>query len=178
MRCPGGLSVAVDRHRPRKLHLVAGIALALAGVLLWSGHAFGQEPPPSETSTFEPDFDHSACPYDLNVPSDVTLSCGFVTVLEDRSTLSGNTIDLYVVRSSRATPVSEPRPHYLPRGRSRRKRHEEDPAVHRRRAVFVYRTRSNSIRPARHRRLQAQVGMFRIPARLRRHSTPRSQPRR
>ena len=98
MRCPGGLSVAVDRHRPRKLHLVAGIALALAGVLLWSGQAFGQEPPPSETSPFEPDFDHSACPYDLNVPSDVTLSCGFVTVLENRATLSGNTIDLYVVR--------------------------------------------------------------------------------
>ena len=98
MRCPGGLSVAVDRHRPRKLHLVAGIALALAGVLLWSGQAFGQEPPPSETSPFEPDFDHSACPYDLDVPSDVTLSCGFVTVLEDRATLSGSTIDLYVVR--------------------------------------------------------------------------------
>ena len=94
MRCPRGLSVAVDRHRPRKLHLVAAIALALAGVLLWSGQVFGQEPPPP----FEPEFSSSACPHNLSVPGDVTLSCGFVTVLEDRATLSGNTIELYVVR--------------------------------------------------------------------------------
>ena len=86
--------MAVDRHRPRKLHLVAAIALALAGVLLWSGQAFGQEPPPP----FEPEFDSSACPHNLGVPGDVTLSCGLVTVLEDRATLSGNTIELYVVR--------------------------------------------------------------------------------
>ncbi len=86
------------RHRFWKPRFVAGILFALAGVLLATGHAFAQEPPPSETSPFEPDFDHSACPYDLDVPSDVTLSCGFVTVLEDRATLSGSTIDLYVVR--------------------------------------------------------------------------------
>ena len=90
--------MAVDRHRPRKLHLVAAIVLALAGVLLLTGQAFGQEPPPSETSPFKPEFSGSACPYNLSVPGDVTLSCGFVTVLEDRATLSGNTIELYVVR--------------------------------------------------------------------------------
>ena len=89
--------MAVDRHRSRRLHQVAAIVLALVGVLLGSGQAFAQEPP-SETKPFEPEFDHSECPYDLNLPSDVTLSCGFVTVLENRATLSGNTIELYVVR--------------------------------------------------------------------------------
>ena len=87
--------MAVDRHRPRKLHLVAGVVLALAGVLFATGHAFGQDPPPTEAPPFEPVFEYSACPYNLSVPGDVTLSCGFVTVLEDRATLSGNTIELY-----------------------------------------------------------------------------------
>ena len=84
----------VDRPRSKNLHLVAAMILVLAGVLLGSGQVYGQEPPPP----FEPEFSSSACPYNLNVPSDVTLSCGFVTVLEDRATLSGNTIELYVVR--------------------------------------------------------------------------------
>ena len=86
--------MAVDRHRSRRLHQVAAIVLALVGVFLGSGQAFGQEPPPP----FEPEFDSSACPDNLSVPGDVTLSCGFVTVLENRDTLSGRTIELYVVR--------------------------------------------------------------------------------
>ena len=93
MRSTESLPTAVDRHRSKKLHLVAGIVIALASLLLVRGQAFGQEPPP-----FEPEFNHSACSWDLNVPSDVTLSCGFVTVLENRDTPSWRTIELYVVR--------------------------------------------------------------------------------
>lgn len=85
---------ALRLRRSRVVRLLLGILIALAGVLLWSGQAFAQEPP----APFEPEFNHSACPYDLNVPGDVTLSCGFVTVLENRATHSGKTIDLYVVR--------------------------------------------------------------------------------
>ena len=77
--------------------LTVGTVLALAGLLLWSGHALAQEPP-SETMPFEPVFTHSACPYDLGVPADITISCGFVNVIEDRDSLSKKTIDLYVVR--------------------------------------------------------------------------------
>ena len=83
----------VCRRRALIRHPVAATVLLLIGILLSSSQAFAQEPPP-----FEPQFDHSACPYDLNVPSDVTLTCGFVTVLENRATHSGKTIELYVVR--------------------------------------------------------------------------------
>ena len=86
--------MAGNLHPLKSLHLVAAAVLAFAGILLWADQAFAQEPQPP----FEPEFNPSACPYDLNVPSDVTLSCGFVTVLENRATLRGNTIDLYVVR--------------------------------------------------------------------------------
>lgn len=91
------LPMALKRHHARKLHLVAGIFIVLACILLTSDQTFAEEPP-SEPPSFEPDFEHSACPYDLNVPSDVTLTCGYVTVLEDRATLSGNTIELYIVQ--------------------------------------------------------------------------------
>ena len=77
--------------------LIVGTILALAGLLLWSGHVLAQEPP-SETKPFEPVFTSSACPYDLRVPGDITISCGFVNVIEDRDSLSEKTIDLYVVR--------------------------------------------------------------------------------
>ena len=91
--------MAVDRLRgnwnPR---FVVGTVVTLVVLFLCTGNAFAQEPPPPEPQPFEPNFEHSACPFNLNVPGDVTLSCGFVTVLEDRATLSGNTIDLYVVR--------------------------------------------------------------------------------
>lgn len=85
---------ALRLQRSRVIRLLLGILIVLAGVLLWSGQAFAQEPP----APFEPEFNHSACPYDLNVPGDVTLSCGFVTVLENRATHGGKTIDLYVAR--------------------------------------------------------------------------------
>ena len=82
-----------------KSHLVMGTALAFAAMLLWSAPAFAQEPP-----HMEPEFEPGACPYDLAVPADLELSCGFVTVLEDRSTPGGRTIDLYVVRIRGPTP--------------------------------------------------------------------------
>ncbi len=94
--------MAVNRRRPGKPHLFAAIALALAGILLGSGHAFAQEPPPR--------FDHSTCPDNLGIPGDVTLTCGFVTVLENRATLSGNTIELYVVRIQGISRVLNPDP--------------------------------------------------------------------
>ena len=89
----------VGCRRSRTLRLIVGTAVAVAGVFLVTGNAFAQEPPP-----FEPEFNYSACPYGLNVPSDVTLSCGLVTVLENRATLSGKTIDLYVARIRGPTP--------------------------------------------------------------------------
>ena len=94
--------MAANRRRPGKPHLFAAIALALAGILLVSGHAFAQEPPPR--------FETSTCPDNLGIPGDVTLTCGFVTVLENRATLSGNTIELYVVRIQGMNRVLNPDP--------------------------------------------------------------------
>lgn len=89
--------VLFRRVRSIRRRLTVGTVLAFAGLLLWSGHALAQEPP-SETEPFEPIFTHSACPYDLSVPADITISCGFVNVTEDRDSLSEKTIELYVVR--------------------------------------------------------------------------------
>ena len=92
---PRGLPVAeLQTRRSGRVPISLGILIALACILLWSGQAFAQEPSPP----FEPEFDHSACPLNLTVPGDVTLTCGYVTVLENRATHSGKTIDLYVVR--------------------------------------------------------------------------------
>ena len=68
--------------------------ITLAVFALVAGQAQAQEP-------FTPDpqpFSGAACPYGLYVPGDATLTCGYVTVLEDRAKPDGRTIDLYVVR--------------------------------------------------------------------------------
>ncbi|MYD50456.1 MAG: alpha/beta hydrolase [Dehalococcoidia bacterium] len=74
--------------------LPLGLLIILVSVHIGAGQAFAEEPPPR----FEPRFEHSSCPDNLGVPGDVALTCGFVTVLENRAILRGSTIDLYVVR--------------------------------------------------------------------------------
>ena len=89
----GSLMAAFRLRRPGMTHLLSGILIALVCVFLAAGQAFAQEPLP-----YEPKFEHGSCPDALHVPGDVTLTCGFVAVPENRAILRGDTIDLYVVR--------------------------------------------------------------------------------
>ena len=76
--------------------IVAIITLAVIALVARQAHA--QEPSATGPQAFEPDFSGAACPGNLYVPDDATLTCGYVTVLEDRAKPDGRTIDLYVVR--------------------------------------------------------------------------------
>ena len=77
--------------------LIAAV-ITLAVIALVAGQTHAQEPSPPDPQAFKPDFSGAACPRNLYVPSDATLTCGYVTVLEDRAKPDGRTIDLYVVR--------------------------------------------------------------------------------
>ena len=76
--------------------IAAVITLAVIALVARQTHA--QEPSDSDPQAFEPEFSGAACPGNLDVPDDATLTCGYVTVLEDRAKPDGRTIELYVVR--------------------------------------------------------------------------------
>ena len=58
----------------------------------------GRRNPHVWLQAFKPEFSPGACPDHLDVPDDATLTCGYVTVLEDRAKPDGRAIELYVVR--------------------------------------------------------------------------------
>ena len=77
--------------------LIAAV-ITLAVIALVARQAHAQEPSPPDPQAFKPDFSGAACPRNLDMPDDAALTCGYVTVLEDRAKPDGRTIDLYVVR--------------------------------------------------------------------------------
>jgi pimeloyl-ACP methyl ester carboxylesterase len=64
----------------------------MAGALLAACTSGGSE------SAFQPSFEEQSCPPELESVLIPTHSCGYLTVLEDRSRPSGRTIQLFVVR--------------------------------------------------------------------------------
>ena len=80
-------------------------AVALAVIALVPGQAHAQEPSAPEPQAFEPGFSTGECPEYLEVPHDAVLTCGYVTVLEDRSKPDGRVIELYVVRIRALSPI-------------------------------------------------------------------------
>ena len=80
-------------------------AVALAVIALVPGQAHAQEPSTPGTQAFEPEFSTGECPEYLEVPHDAILTCGYVTVLEDRARPDGRTIELYVVRIRELSPI-------------------------------------------------------------------------
>ena len=76
--------------------LIAAVII-LAVIALVARQALAQEPSAPDPQAFEPDFSGAACPRNLYA-YDATLTCGYVTVLEDRAKPDGRTIKLYVVR--------------------------------------------------------------------------------
>ena len=77
--------------------LIAAV-ITLAVIALVAGQAHAQEPSAPGPQAFKPEFSPGACPDHLDVPDDATLTCGYVTVLEDRAKPDGRAIELYVVR--------------------------------------------------------------------------------
>ena len=77
--------------------LIAAV-VALAVIALVARQAYAQEQSAPEPQAFEPEFSSGACPEHLEVPHDAVLTCGYVTVLEDRARPDGRVIELYVVR--------------------------------------------------------------------------------
>ena len=77
--------------------LIAAV-IALAVIALVAREAHAQEPSAPGPEAFKPEFSPGACPEHLDVPDDAFLTCGYVTVLEDRAKPDGRTIELYVVR--------------------------------------------------------------------------------
>ena len=72
--------------------------ITLAVIALVARQAHAQEPSAPGPQAFKPDFSGAACPRNLDVPDDAAITCGYVTVLEDRANPDGRRIDLYVVR--------------------------------------------------------------------------------
>jgi TAP-like protein. len=73
-------------------HLVRICGVLLATALLAACTSGGSD------SAFQPSFDEQPCPQELESVLIPTHSCGYLTVLEDRSRSSGRTIQLFVVR--------------------------------------------------------------------------------
>ena len=88
--------------------IAAVIALAVVGLVARQAHA--QEPSAPGPQAFKPEFSPGACPERLYVPDDAFLTCGYVTVLEDRAKPDGRTIELYVVRIRELSPTRYPYP--------------------------------------------------------------------
>ena len=89
--------------------LIAAV-IALAVIALVASRAHAQEPSAPGPQAFKPEFSRGACPEHLDVPDDVFLRCGYVTVLEDRAKPDGRTIELYVVRIRALSPIRHPDP--------------------------------------------------------------------
>ena len=84
--------------------------IALAVIALVARQAHAQEPSAPGPQAFKPEFSPGACPEHLDVPHDAFLTCGYVTVLEDRAKPDGRTIELYVVRIRALSPIRHPDP--------------------------------------------------------------------
>ena len=84
----------------RWLPIVGSFAtvITLAVIALVARQAHAQEPSTLGSQAFKPEFSSGACPEYLEVPHDAILTCGYVTVLEDRARPDGRVIELYVVR--------------------------------------------------------------------------------
>ncbi len=94
----------LHRRLPRVVPLIAAaIALAVAALVARQAHA--QDPSAPGPQAFKPEFSKGACPEGLRVPEDAVLTCGYVTVLEDRAKPDGRTIELYVVRIRPLSPI-------------------------------------------------------------------------
>ena len=89
--------------------LIAAV-IALAVIALAARQAHAQDPSAPEPQAFEPEFSLGACPEHLEVPHDAVLTCGYVTVLEDRARPDGRVIELYVVRIRDLSPIRYPYP--------------------------------------------------------------------
>ena len=87
----------LHRWLPGVWPLIAAV-VALAAISLVAGQAHAQEQSAPEPQAFQPEFSSGECPEHLDVPHDAVLTCGYVTVLEDRAKPDGRTIELYVVR--------------------------------------------------------------------------------
>ena len=87
----------LHRWLPGVWLLIAAV-VALAAIALVPGQAHAQEPSAPGPQAFEPEFSSGECPGHLEVPHDAVLTCGYVTVLEDRAKPDGRVIELYVVR--------------------------------------------------------------------------------
>ncbi len=87
----------LHRWLPSVGFLIAAV-VALAAIALVPGQAHAQEPSAPGPQAFEPEFSSGECPGYLEVPHDAVLTCGYVTVLEDRAKPDGRVIELYVVR--------------------------------------------------------------------------------
>ncbi len=99
----------LHRWLPRVVPLIAA-AVAMAVIALVPGQAHAQDPSAPEPQAFEPEFSSGACPEHLEVPHDAVLTCGYVTVLEDRAKPDGRVIELYVVRIRDLSPIRYPYP--------------------------------------------------------------------
>ena len=55
-------------------------------------------PPTASTSAFHPHFDATPCPDEVTASVVPQISCGYLTVLEDRARPDGRTIQLFVIR--------------------------------------------------------------------------------
>ena len=89
--------------------LIAAV-ITLAVIALVARQAHAQEPSAPGPQAFKPEFSRGACPEHLDVPDDAILTCGYVTVLEDRAKPDGRTIELYVVRIRKPSPIRYPDP--------------------------------------------------------------------
>ena len=65
---------------------------------------------PSAAAAFTPTFADATCPDDVSTNVVIRVSCGFVTVLEDRSQPAGRTIQLFVARFDPPGGTSTPDP--------------------------------------------------------------------
>ena len=86
------------------------VVIAVAAALVLSGGACGSNPTPKPSSaavpdetvatpaTFTPTFAAAPCPDDVSGEVVYSISCGYLTVLEDRSRPAGRTVRGFVVR--------------------------------------------------------------------------------
>ncbi len=111
MRRLGTSNMLAGLHRwlPGVWLLIAAV-VALAAISLVARQAHAQEQSAPEPQAFQPEFSTGECPGYLEVPHDAVLTCGYVTVLEDRAKPDGRAIELYVVRIRELSAIRYPYP--------------------------------------------------------------------
>lgn len=70
----------------------------LTALVVLLGLATGDQPQARATPTFQPTFQEVPCPSDVTADNQSEVTCGFLTVLEDRSNPTGRTIRIFVAR--------------------------------------------------------------------------------